>query len=141
MSVLAQLLSVGLLGAGGGLVNALLTEKGFVLSGTHRLPDGQRIWRPGFLGNAVIGCVAAVVFAGLYTPLAVSAVSDLTSPYNLTVQAIMSAVVSGIGGARLLKREVDSHLDTASIASLGQTVQTLVATVQRLQNSLPGEGA
>ncbi|MBV8934298.1 MAG: hypothetical protein JO095_00615 [Alphaproteobacteria bacterium] len=47
----------------GGLVNALITDNGFVLP---KYAEG--IWRPGFLSTAFIGAVAAVVSWGLYGP-------------------------------------------------------------------------
>jgi hypothetical protein len=48
-------------GALGGLLNAYLQDGGFKLPGFQVLTDGQRIFRPGFLGNVLVGLAAAVV--------------------------------------------------------------------------------
>jgi hypothetical protein len=124
MSVLLAVLWIGGCGLLGGLLNALVSEEGFVLSGVQRLADGRRIWRPGFLGNASVGCVTAIVLAGLYTPLGSVSISGVIS-YELTIQALVGAVVSGIGGARILMSEVDKRITRNTIGALTSAVQSL----------------
>ena len=46
-------------------VNALLTDNGFVLP-KYVVADPARVWKPGFLGNVIIGAAAAFVTWGLY---------------------------------------------------------------------------
>ncbi|MBV9375888.1 MAG: hypothetical protein JO320_12680 [Alphaproteobacteria bacterium] len=105
----------------GGLVNALITDNGFVLP---KYAEG--IWRPGFLSTAFIGAVAAVVSWGLYGPFPeyyllgsspVGAPSAL--PIGLTVGSSVTAVLVGIGGARWLTDQVDKRLlkAAASVAA------------------------
>ena len=51
-------------GAAGGIVNALLTDNGFILPKKEE-KDNTKIIRPGFLVNIFIGGIAAVVSWGL----------------------------------------------------------------------------
>lgn len=66
-------LSLLIVGAGafGGVLNALLSDNGFLLP---RMADasGARILRPGALGNMLTGAVAAFISWGLYGPFASS---------------------------------------------------------------------
>jgi len=66
-----------LLAAGfpGGVLNALFENEGFIKWKTESLNDGRRIFRPGFLGNIIVGGIAAVVMAALYGPLGVAEIS------------------------------------------------------------------
>jgi hypothetical protein len=57
------LASIDLAGAAGGIVNAYFESEGLTLWRMETLPNGGRIFRPGFLGNVVIGAVVAVVLA------------------------------------------------------------------------------
>jgi hypothetical protein len=124
MPVLTVILWIGGAGLLGGLVNALLSDDGFIIFGIQRLADGRTILRPGFLGNALIGVITAIVLAGLYTPLGAAPMAG-TLPYPLTVQTLVGAVVSGVGGARLLNAEVTKRINQDTIGALASTVQRL----------------
>jgi fructose-specific phosphotransferase system IIC component len=125
-----MLLSIGGAGFIGGLLNGLLAQDGFVLPKTDRLPNGQRIWRPGILGNAVVGVVTAVVLAGLYSPLgAVPLGGSLPNPvYTLTIGGVAGALLSGIGGARLLANEVDRRFSNATKEQLANAFDEWIKT-------------
>ena len=112
MAVLVILLSVCAAGLIGGLLNAFFAHEGFVLSRLERLPDGRRIWRPGFLGNMMVGAVTALVMAALYSPLGSVPIGALPSAtgHPLTLGSLAGALLAGIGGARLLTNEVDRRL-------------------------------
>jgi|SRR6516225_2844439 hypothetical protein len=58
-------------GALGGILNALTTDNGFVFPKFATISDDARIWRPGALGNLIVGAIAAVVSWALYSPSAV----------------------------------------------------------------------
>lgn len=101
-------------GAVGGVVNALMTDNGFMLPTTEST-SGSQILRPGFLGNVVIGAVAALVSWGLYGPMSAvdlfsSAASGQPTTVGLTLASLVGAVLVGIGGARWLSNEVDKKL-------------------------------
>ena len=117
--------SVGLTGLIGGLVNALMAHDGFFLPKMDDVSDGRKIWRPGFLGNMLIGAVTAVVLAGLYSPIGSLTLSDSKANpgYDLTVAGLVGALLSGIGGARLLTQEVDRRFSNVTQEQLNQTVQ------------------
>ena len=88
----------------GGLVNALL-------AGELHLPHREgNVYAPGWIGNVVIGAVAALVFWGLYGPMAKVAVIGQTAPgvqVAFTVAETAGSVVTGIGGGRILSSEVE----------------------------------
>lgn len=112
-------------GAAGGLVNALLTDNGFVLP---KSIDAQpaRIWKPGFVGNMVIGAAAAFVTWGLYgrwagAVIAGAAPGSGPAKFYETLSGFTGAFLAGAGGARILTAEVDKQIlrVTASKAAAG----------------------
>ena len=123
MGVLASLGLVFAAGCVGGLVNAWMTDNGFALP--DRVANGAvHIVRPGFLGNMLVGGVAAGVSWGLYGPLA--AVHIIGNPAagaleaavesGVTLAGLVGGVLVGVGGARWLTGEVDKRLLTAAAA-------------------------
>jgi hypothetical protein len=98
-------------GAGlvGGTFNALLSDNGFALP---KYTAG--ILRPGWLGNALTGGVAAAVSWCLYGPLAGVSIVAVTgsgaTKGELTLSALGGAILVGIAGARWLSNEVDKTL-------------------------------
>ncbi len=118
-----------IVGAGliGGLLNAYFTEKGFILPRYETLPDGQKIFRPGFIGNVLVGAVTAVVLTSLYSPIgSLHLGSALTETYDLTVGALVGAFLNGLGGARLLTQEVDRRYDQMARSSLARSMDAIV---------------
>lgn len=121
MDMLTLLGAVFLAGAVGGVVNALISDNGFVAP-RYVESDESRILRPGFLGNVLIGGVSACVSWGLYGPL--GAVSIIGGPADagagtavgVTLAALVGAVLVGVGGARWLTNEVDKRLLKAAAA-------------------------
>ena len=116
-------------GAIGGLVNAYFASEGFTLSRFDTLADGVRIWRPGFLGNVFVGSVAAFVLGGLYGPLAQIIIGTHTL-IPLSIGVVAGAVISGVGGARILTQEVDKRIADATNKQISQTLNNLVAVSQ-----------
>jgi hypothetical protein len=117
MSLPSVLFLVFLAGALGGVVNALLSDNGFILP--KKIPangsTGAVIWRPGYLGNILIGAVAAVISWGLYGPFSSAYLfgsSPTTEPtkFGLTLSAFVGAILVGVGGAKWLTDEVDKRL-------------------------------
>ena len=116
MSIWKLLFMVCVAGALGGIVNALLTDNGFILPRTETA-NQVKIIRPGVIGNILIGIVAAGISWGLYGPFNLAVVfgtqppsaDPLPHPY-LTLAALAGAVLVGIGGAKWLTNEVDKKL-------------------------------
>src|SRR4029077_19516136 len=82
----------------GGFINAFLTDQGLTLPSVDRLPNGQKILRPGFAGNVAMGGVAAIILAGLYSPLGAVEIGTWPGPnLHLTIGSLAGALLSGIG--------------------------------------------
>jgi hypothetical protein len=108
MAIWMLMLIVFVAGLIGGSINALMSDNGFALP---KREDG--ILRPGWLGNSLIGGVAAAISWSLYGPLAgVSIVASTSNETkgDLTLAAIGGAILVGIAGARWLTNEVDKTL-------------------------------
>ena len=101
-------------GAAGGVVNALLTDNGFVLP-KYVAAEPARIWKPGFLGNLIIGAAAAFVTWGLYgrwagAVIAGAAPGSTPAKFYETLSGFTGAFLAGAGGARILTAEVDKQI-------------------------------
>ncbi|MEL7059674.1 MAG: hypothetical protein AAGN46_06565 [Acidobacteriota bacterium] len=131
------MLAVFFAGAFGGSVNALISDNGFVLPKAV-MDDQSKIIRPGFLGNLLIGGVAAVISWGLYGELArypilqadslqsLEASSTGSLNLELSLATFVGAMLIGVGGARWLTNEVDKKLlrSAASQAAAGRADHT-----------------
>jgi hypothetical protein len=101
----ATLISVS--GAVGGVVNALLTDNGFILP-----TRVKQIWCPGFISNVLIGTFSAFAswsFYGSGAGLDVSGAGQRTE-ISLTFSALAGAFMVGVAGARWITNEVDKKL-------------------------------
>ena len=133
MDVGKILVCVFLAGCFGGFANVLVSG-GFQLP---RFDMDARVWHPGWIGNIVVGGIAALVFWGLYGPLSTSVV--LGTPTNPEMQIVLrvgefcGAVVSGIGGGRLLMAEVDKRMLQKENEALVQVKNDLTQAVSNLR--------
>lgn len=100
--------SVGIAGALGGVVNALISNNGFILPYVEQV-NGIRITRPGFVGNVFISAVAAVISWGLYGPFAQANLLE-GQALSLTPSTFAGAILVGTAGAKWLTNEVDKRL-------------------------------
>ena len=91
------LLLCGCLGMLGGLANSLLLENGFALPRIVLLEGGKRVWNPGFIGNLILGAIAALV------------VFMLGGSALPSLNAFGVSIVSGIGGGNLLTSIVQKY--------------------------------
>lgn len=121
--IVQVLCAVTIAGSIGGVANALLAYEGFVLPQTIRRnvtvagenhPVSFSVWQPGFLVAVIMGAVAALVLFGLYGVLRDVVVVGAADPSNKTLinahlGELAGAVVTGIGGSRLLTAEVDKR--------------------------------
>jgi hypothetical protein len=124
MPVWAIILLLGCAGAVGGVINAFLANEGLVLFHTDQIPSGPRIWRPGFVGNVFVGAVTAVVLAGLYSPVGSMRLAS-TADFEITIGMLAGALLSGIGGARLLTNEVNKRYEEVTRENLGNAIDDL----------------
>jgi hypothetical protein len=133
--IFQMLTLVCLAGAVGGVVNALLTDNGFIMP-RWEMVDTVRIFRPGVLGNILVGLVAAAISRGLYGPLSAVPVVGATEGGiarggSLTLAGLVGAVLVGIAGARWLTNEVDKNLlkAAASKAAGGHAAPAAAARI------------
>ena len=107
-------------GAVGGLINALLTDKGFSLPQRVKVGAAQ-LYTPGIFGNILISAVAAGTSWSLYGPLAryisVGPIPDgVKQPtLNLSMYELGGALLVGIAGAKWLTSESEKSLLKASV--------------------------
>ena len=133
------LLAVGVAGAMGGVVNALLSDNGFLL------PKKEAgIIRPGIIGNILLGSFAAVVTWGLTGSLK-DAVMLGSTPQDavdasLTLTALVGAALAGVGGARVITGEVDKQFlrNAAADAAL---MAPSAAVAKKMMTNTPAEAA
>lgn len=115
---------VFLAGCAGGFLNALI-------SGELHLPRKDAdagVYRPGWVGNVIVGGFAAVIFWGIYGPLASATfVGDDDTPLRIVLRVgeFFGSVVTGIGGGRLLTLEAEKR-------ALAVTKQNLTEALEKL---------
>ncbi len=107
-------------GAVGGIINAIISDNGFVKPREETI-DNVSIVRPGIAGNILLGAIAAFISWGLYGSysgvlLFGDAAGMGAEELNLSLSAVAAAILVGMGGARWLTNEVDkSLLKTAAV--------------------------
>jgi hypothetical protein len=120
-SVVSIILVVAGLGALGGIVNCAITGE-FV---NPRFDAG--IWRPGWLGNVLIGSVAAVVVWGVNGPLAsVDVFNFKPSDLHLTVSQLLSSIGVGLGGGNILTQMAQKQAERLAKDTLASTLNKLL---------------
>jgi len=119
MSILIPLGVILLSGAVGGIVNAIITDNGFIKP-REEVIDKVVIIRPGIAGNVLLGSIAAFISWGLYGAYSganiYGAIAGQDAMVSLSLSATAGAILIGIGGARWLTNETDKKLlKTAAI--------------------------
>ena len=99
-------------GAMGGVVNALLTDNGFILPRKVR-----HILCPGFLSNIFIGMFSAFASWAFYGSGAGIDLSDISprTGISLRFSALAGAFLVGVAGSRWITNEVDKKLLKESV--------------------------
>jgi hypothetical protein len=116
----------------GGVINAYLSDNGFLLPKVDTASSGQRIWRPGVMGNLIVGFGASVVFWLLNTDF--GAIQQIVSNENM--RAIGGALLAGVAGARVLTNEIDKRLLQAAAADAAASKGS-PGDSGRIQNASP----
>jgi len=108
-----------LIGAMGGIQNALLSDNGFFLPKLEKI-DSVKVWRPGVVGNMVFGAGASLITWGLYGPFSQYALISLQQSeqgsVSLTIASLVGAFLTGIGGSRIITNELDKSTLTKAAA-------------------------
>ena len=101
----------------GGVVNALMTNNGFI-----RPRWIHNVWCPGFISNILIGAFSAFsswAFYGSGASIELAQVSEQTS-ISLKFSALAGAFLVGVAGARWLTNEVDKKLLKESVVEVAK---------------------
>ena len=122
MPLLIELGAILLTGAVGGAINAFISDNGFALPCEENV-NNVIIYRPGFIGNIMIGAIASLITWGLSgsysgTMLLGPGAGIGTDNLGISISTLASSLLVGIGGARTLTNEVDkSLLKTAAVTA------------------------
>lgn len=105
-------LAIAAAGGFGGVVNAFLSNNGFVLPRRE-----HNVWCPGAISNILIGALAAFSSWALYGSGASVDLSQITerTAISLRFSALAGAFFVGIAGSRWLTNEVDKKLLKESV--------------------------
>jgi hypothetical protein len=107
---------IAISGGLGGVVNALITDNGFILPQSRRA-----IWCPGFISNVLVGAFAAFASWAFYGSGAGVDLAELTerSQISLRFSALAGAFLVGVAGAKWITNEVDKKLLKESVKVAG----------------------
>ena len=127
-------------GALGGVINALVSDNGFIKPREETL-DNETIVRPGFAGNILLGATAAFISWGLYGAFSNAVVFGTandagTEEISVTISAIAGAILVGIGGARWLTNEVDKKLLRKAAVTAAASRPSLI-DAQMMEDATP----
>lgn len=126
------LLANAVVGAVGGLINALL-------DGDLKTPmrdEENGVWRPGWIGNVLVGLTAAVVFWALYGGIGEAVLIGASSaeiPPVWTVAELGGSLLAGIGGSKVLASALKIHTLNSEKEDLNRTREDLTDLVQILR--------
>jgi hypothetical protein len=124
-------------GALGGLINALIADGGLT-SPKRETIGGVRVVRPGAIGNAFTGGVAALANWGLNSPSSAVDLKDLPGSVGLTPAIFAAAILVGVGGAKLLVDSIDKKLLKVSVSVAASKPADKVASNAILAASAQG---
>lgn len=112
MELLYLAIAVGFCGAAGGFVNVFIGDNGLHLP---KVDNG--VFLPGFLGNVVIGTLAALGSWGAAKAVIIYGAGAPTLTFS--TGDIANALMIGFGGAKWFKTETDKSVlqETAAIAA------------------------
>lgn len=108
-------------GSLGGLANCLVAKE-FAAMGRD---DTSGVWRPGWLGNVLVGAIAALVVWCVYGPLATYDVfAGASAEQHLTFFQVGSSIVVGLGGGSLLTKMAQAQADSVAKMSLANFLES-----------------
>lgn len=128
--ICATLIAVA--GGLGGVVNALITDNGFILPQTRR-----GIWCLGFLSNVLVGGFAAFSSWAFYGSGAAVDVAQITEQTQISLRfsALAGAFLVGVAGAKWITNEVDKKLLKESVKVAGTKKLTAEECEQLVKGS------
>jgi len=122
MGIIGLIFLVAAVGGIGGFANCLVVGE---LSLPH-IDRGARIWRPGWIGNIFVGALAAVVVWGVYGPFAsFDIIRDNLKEASLTIAQLLSSLLVGLSGGRILTNLAEKQADKVAKESLVRAIQNI----------------
>jgi hypothetical protein len=122
MTIWQIILLIAGCGAIGGIVNC-------AISGEFNYPRfdfAAKVWRPGWIGNVLVGAVASVVVWGIYGPLAsFDLLAGEMTGVHLTVAQLLTSLVIGLSGGKILTLMAEKQAATISKDQLAAAVKAL----------------
>ena len=123
MHITGVIFLVGVLGALGGLTNCFVAGE---LSPARRDPN-TGVWRPGWIGNVLVGGVAAVVVWGIYGPSAsVDIIKGNLEDVSLSIAQLFSSLGVGFSGGRILTDIARKQADRVVRDNLARAMQNII---------------
>ena len=124
MTIWQIILLIAGFGALGGIVNSAISGE----FNYPRFDPAAKVWRPGWIGNVLVGAVAALVVWGVYGPLAsYDLVTGRAIELHLTVAQLLTSLVVGLSGVHLTVAQL---LTSLVIGLSGGKILTLMAEKQ-----------
>jgi hypothetical protein len=122
MTIWQIILLIAGFGAIGGIVNCAISGE----FNYPRFDAAAKVWRPGWIGNVLVGAVASVVVWGIYGPLAsYDVMTGTMADIHLTVAQLLSSLVIGLSGGKILTLMAEKQAATISKDQLAAAVKAL----------------
>jgi len=122
MTIWQIILLIAGCGAVGGIVNCAISGE----FNYPRFDAAAKVWRPGWIGNVLVGAVASVVVWGIYGPLAsVDLLTGEMAGVRLTVAQLLTSLVIGLSGGKILTLMAEKQAATISKDQLAAAVKAL----------------
>jgi hypothetical protein len=122
MTIWQIILLIAGCGAVGGIVNCAISGE----FNYPRFDEAAKVWRPGWIGNVLVGAVASVVVWGIYGPLAsVDLLTGEMAGVHLTVAQLLTSLVIGLSGGKILTLMAEKQAATISKDQLAAAVKEL----------------
>ena len=122
MTIWQIILLIAGCGAIGGIVNCAISGE----FNYPRFDTAAKVWRPGWIGNVLVGAVASVVVWGVYGPLeSYDLLAGEMAGVHLTVAQLLTSLVIGLSGGKILTLMAEKQAATISKDQLAAAVKAL----------------
>ena len=121
MTIWQIILLIAGCGAIGGIVNCAISGE----FNYPRFDAAAKVWRPGWIGNVLVGAVASVVVWGIYGPLASVDLLTGGAGVHLTVAQLLTSLVIGLSGGKILTLMAEKQAATISKDQLAAAMKAL----------------
>ncbi len=122
MSISQIIMLIAGFGAIGGIVNCAISGE----FSYPRFDAAAKVWRPGWIGNVLVGAVAAVVVWGIYGPIAsFDLVQGRMGDVHLTIAQLLTSLVIGLSGGKILTLMAEKKAESVSKGQLAAALDAI----------------